>query len=199
MVPFFAMVAPLSLRFEPHELRPLRVSDYDLMVEAGVLTEKDRVELIEGALVQVAPQGEEHAWVVQRLTRLLVQRLSEEFEVRPALPLTVGEYSEPEPDFAIVTAAQGNRKTSHPDSAVLVIEVSRSSLRMDRMVKSRVYARGGIPEYWVIDVDHRRAEVFRQPNVERAEYLEHLEVSDEGTLASTSLPELTFELADLLP
>ena len=129
-------------------LRPLRRAEYDLLVEAGALA-GEPVELLEGALVRVSPQGGRHARTVARLVRLLNRELPGGWEVRPALPYLADDLSEPEPDVAVVPWRDDDR---HPDAAVLVVEVSRTSLVADLGVKARTCARSGVPEYWVVDL-----------------------------------------------
>ncbi len=129
-------------------LRPLRRVEYDALVEMGLL-EDERVELLEGALVELNPKGGRHARLVTGLNRLLSRRLPEELMVSVAAPYVADDLSEPEPDLAVVPYRSTDE---HPDSALLVIEVSRSSLSKDLGVKARTYARSGVPEYWVVDV-----------------------------------------------
>lgn len=129
-------------------LRPLRRADYDVLVEAGGLADEP-VELLEGALVEMSPQSEPHARLVALLTRHFTRALSDEWLLRQDLPFVAGDYSEPEPDIAIVPWANNDR---HPSSAALIIEVSRSSLVKDLGAKARIYAGADVAEYWVIDV-----------------------------------------------
>lgn len=141
-------------------LVPLTRLQYDALVETGALDDA-RVELLEGALVEVAPQGLEHADVVEALNRLLARGLPERLRLRPALPFAASDTSEPEPDFAVVAGARDRQ--SHPQAAVLVVEVSQSSLAKDLGVKAGVYAAAGVPTYWVIDLPHRCVHVHTAP------------------------------------
>lgn len=142
-------------------LVPLTRVQYDALVETGALDDA-RVELLEGALVEMAPQGLEHANLVVGLNTLLVRGLPEPLRLRPALPFAATDTSEPEPDFAVVS---GSRPVdSHPQAAVLVIEVSQSSLRKDLGVKAQVYAEAGVPTYWVVDLGHRVVHVHAEPS-----------------------------------
>lgn len=148
------MVAIVALTTEPGErLHPLTVDDYHRMVEVGILMEDDPVELLEGALVEVAPEGPAHATVVADVARFLIKGLPDEERllVRVGSPLTFRPHSEPQPDFSIVDRA-ASTLTEHPVGAHLVVEVSHSSRRIDRGRKARIYARAGIREYWILDL-----------------------------------------------
>ena len=150
------------LRVIPTDVHRLSVGQYHRMVGAGVFGELRRIELLDGVVVQKPVSSPPHARVIVRLTRLLLSKLGGKYEVRVQLPITLGNRSEPEPDFSVVRAPVPRR--SHPRFAVLVIEVSRSSLRKDRVTKGRIYAQAAIPDYWIIDIPHRRVEVYRRPD-----------------------------------
>ena len=140
------------------------------MASAGIFDEDERVELLEGVIVAMTPQSAPHARRIQWLTRFLVRTLGDEYAVRPQLPLTLGERNEPEPDLAVVRT-DATSEDRHPQTAVLVIEVAGDSLRRDRRVKAAVYARAGIPEYWVVNLEARavRPSRTRKPRPERTE------------------------------
>ena len=133
----------------PELLRPLRRAEYDQLVDQGAFDD-EKIELIEGVLVEMSPEGTDHAWVIQQLTKLLARALPEHLALRVTAPWAASERSEPEPDLAVVPAA--NYRRDHPAAARLLIEVSRSSRRKDLGVKARVYAAAGVPEYWVVDL-----------------------------------------------
>ena len=177
--------------------RRFTVAEYHLMLDAGVLHEDDRVELLEGAIVEMSPQGEKHMRVITRLTRAFARQLGDEFQVRPQGPLTLGD-SEPEPDLAIVRSEDAVSAEEHPRRAVLAVEVATSSLVPDRTVKSRIYARAGILEYWLVDVGGRCVEIRRGPDQDTARYRSVETLKAPGAL--TSPPALTgfsFQVADL--
>lgn len=169
--------------------QPLTVDQYHQMIEAGILGEDDRIELVHGILIARAPQGGAHARIIQRLTGLLVRGVGEAYDVRVQLPLTLrGDQSEPEPDFAIVRAGDSGGGGDHPAAPLLVIEVSRSSLRFDRLVKGRLYARAGITEYWIVDVNGRQIEVMRDPDPAAGAYRDLSVVGPEDALSPVALP-----------
>jgi Uma2 family endonuclease len=136
----------------PGELRPLLRTEFERLAEQGAF-EDENVELLEGVLVEMSPEGTEHAWVVQQLIKLLSRGLPDELSLRAAAPWAASARSEPQPDLAVVPAA--NYRSDHPSDARLLIEVAYSSRRKDLMVKARIYAAVGVPEYWVIDLVDR--------------------------------------------
>jgi len=142
----------------PERIRPLRRDEYDRLVAAGCF-EDEKIELLDGVLVEMSPQGVGHAYAIQQLIMLLVPALVGRAVVRPQSPLAVSDDSEPEPDLAILPSGDYSRQ--HPTHALLVIEVAESSLRKDRRLKAALYARAGIPEYWIVNLADGLIEVHR--------------------------------------
>lgn len=173
--------------------RPLKVSEYVTLAELGAF-DNEKVELLRGRVVRMAPQGEEHAWVVQTLVSLLVRYFDSMATVRPALPLHASEDSMPEPDFALIPKMKV--PGPHPRTALLLIEVSNSSLRLDRKVKAPLYAEGGSPEYWIVDVAAARLEVFRAPVA--GTWTEHFTLTASDTIRPVSFLEVEFPLKEFL-
>ena len=157
------------LSFQPHiedlvateRLRPLRRVEYDRLVEDGFFDEDEKIELLDGVIVQMTPQGIGHAAAIERLTQVLVLALVPRARVRVQLPYAASDVSEPEPDVAVVPP--GDPERSHPDRSLLLVEVAESSLAKDRRVKTRIYAAAGVPEYWIVDVAGRTIEVRTDP------------------------------------
>lgn len=143
----------------------LDVDDYHRMAEAGILAEDDRVELIEGDIIDMAPIGEDHAATVGVLTGLLVRAFGERAIVWPQNPVRLDRMSEPQPDFTVLRPrADGYRNgMPGPTDVLLLIEVADSSLRFDRAVKLPLYARAGIAEVWIIDLRRRVLLAHREP------------------------------------
>ena len=121
--------------------RRITVDEYHRMIAAGILGEDEHVQLIAGTLVAMTPQGGPHARVIQRLNRLLVRAVGDDLVVRPQLPLTLVDDSEPEPDLAVVRARDAESGERHPRTALLVVEVAGESLPLDRRVDHCVHAR----------------------------------------------------------
>jgi Uma2 family endonuclease len=177
--------------------RRITLDEYHRMVEAGILGEDEHVELVDGVLVAMAPQGRAHARVIQRLTRLLVRTLGDDLEVLPQLPLTLPDDSEPEPDLAVVRAEDAQSGEHHPRTALLVIEVAGDSLRFDRGSKAALYARAGIPEYWIVNLAESTVEVHREADSEAGAYRSNTIVPAGRDLAAASVPGLSIEVATL--
>jgi Uma2 family endonuclease len=141
------------------------VDEFHRMGEVGIFPEGNRLELVNGEIVEMTPIGSAHATCVRDLDEWLQPLLRGEAVVSAQQPLTVEFDGEPIPDITILRPRADRYRHSHPTSAdaVLVIEVGDSSVLFDRNVKSRMYARAGVPEYWVVDLPRRRVAVFRSP------------------------------------
>lgn len=196
-VPGKAARPGLSSMTGPDPARPLKVEEYHRMIEAGILGEDEPVQLIDGVLVAMTPQGAPQALVIQRLNRLLLQQVGEAFEVRPQLPLTLENESEPEPDLAVVRAEDARSRTRHPGTALLVIEVAGESLRLDRQSKAALYARAGIPEYWIVNLADATVEVQRDPDPVAGSYRTRLSRAPGDVLSTGSVPGIRVEVAAL--
>ncbi len=142
-------------------IRPLRRVEYDRLVSLGMFQD-EHIELLEGVLVAMSPIGAPHNSAVQKLNRLFVRALDERAAVRCQMSFAALEFSEPEPDFAIVPP--GEYDTDHPSQAYLIVEVAESSLAVDRGKKLRLYASCGVPEYWVVNLPERCIEVYTGPS-----------------------------------
>jgi Uma2 family endonuclease len=146
--------------------RRFNVREYYQMASAGILTEDDRVELIEGEIVEMSPIGSRHAACVGRLNRLFNTQLGERALVRVHDPVRLNERNEPEPDVALVLPRGDFYASSHPSPSdvLLIVEVADTSAAYDRSTKAPLYARAGIPEVWLVDLEHDRIEVLREPS-----------------------------------
>jgi Uma2 family endonuclease len=142
------------------DLRPISRVEYDRLLADGWF-EGERIELLEGMLVEMSPEGPEHAWVVQELNRLLTTGLPAHLRVRVANPWAASDLSEPEPDIAVVP--KGDYRRSHPATAVVLMEVSGSSRSKDLGSKAKTYARAGAERYWVIDLVARLVHEHTSP------------------------------------
>jgi Uma2 family endonuclease len=177
--------------------RRITVDEYHRMIEAGILGEDEHVQLLSGTLVAMTPQGRPHARVIQRLTRLLVRAVGDDLEVLTQLPLTLLDESEPEPDLAVVRAEDAQSGEHHPRTAVLVTEVAGDSLRLDRQSKAALYARAGIPEYWIANLAEATVEVHREPDPAAATYRVRTVVPSGETLVPAAVPGVRIDVAAL--
>ena len=173
------------------------------MGDAGIFAPGERVELIEGEIIPVSPQNPLHAKIVERLTTLLVMNFGKTHGIRVQLPLTLTGHSEPEPGFALVSLAHERSGPRHPASADLVIEVADSSLSFDRGEKASLYAKVGIPDYWIVNARNRRVEIRRDPAecidaVYGWEYTTLNILAPSQKVSPLFSPEVILEISDLL-
>jgi Uma2 family endonuclease len=188
----------LLTRYPWVKRRPLTVAEYYRMGDAGILTEDDRVELIEGQLVAMTPIGSGHSGTVNGLNHLLVRAVGERGVVAVQNPVRLDDHSEPRPDFAVLRPRPDAYRRAHPRPAdvLLLVEVADSSLAYDRAVKRALYARHGIHELWIVDLGAGEVEVCRDPRGERYESVVR---AGRGTiLEPTLLPGAAIAVADIL-
>lgn len=155
----------MDVTFQPTR-RLFSVAEYHRLGEAGVLTEDDRVELIEGEILAMTPIGSRHAACVDRLTALLVRAVSPGAIVRVQNPIRLGDRSEPEPDLCVLRPRDDYYAEAHPGPAdvLLIVEVSDPSAGYDRATKLPLYAGAGVPESWIVDLLEERVEVHAAPS-----------------------------------
>jgi Uma2 family endonuclease len=173
---------------EPGRYR-LSVREYDRMAKAGVFHPDARIELINGEIVTMTPIGDGHDYVVTRLEQLLHRHLDGRAVVRTQGPLLCGEWSEPEPDLAVVRGPleryQGRPTAS---DALLVVEVANSSLQRDQHDKVPLYGRLEVPEVWVVDLPHGRVRVYTEPKDDG--YATRAVLTPSDTLVPTAFPDV---------
>ncbi len=145
--------------------RRFTVDEYYRMADAGILHEDDRVELIDGEIVEMAPIGSRHAACVNRLAHLFSEKVSGRAIVSVQNPIHLGEHSEPQPDITLLSPQSDFYAGSHPRAAdaLLIVEVADTSRDYDREVKLPLYARSGVREVWLVDLEEDRVEVHREP------------------------------------
>lgn len=137
--------------------------EYYQMAEANILAPGERVELIEGEIIQMPSQKPSHSTGILTAQEALRTAFGSGFNVRPQLPLSLELASEPEPDIAVVPGSLRDYRTAHPSTALLVVEVSDTTLVFDRREKASLYARASIREYWVVNLPEQVVEVHRDP------------------------------------
>ena len=177
----------------------MTVERYFGLVEAGLLAEDDRVELLEGVIVAMAPSNPPHDSCVTRATLALLHAVRERAVVRPQCSLVIGRHSVPQPDVAVVPGALSDYDSRHPDAALLVVEVADSSLQQDRLTKAAIYAAAGIPEYWIVNLRGGVLEVMRDPDRAQARYRDAQTLRGGERVELTALPGAVVAVADLLP
>lgn len=145
--------------------RRLSVREYHDIIKAGILTDGEPIELLEGYMVQKMARGTSHDSVMDSLDGLWPDVVPDGWFVRSQRAITLAD-SEPEPDYAIVRGPRSRYRTTHPtpSDVGLVVEISASSLLIDTSDKARIYAAAGVPVYWVVNLPDRRVEVFTDPD-----------------------------------
>ena len=177
----------------------LNVDEYHRMAEAGILGENDRVELIDGALIDMATIGQDHAATVNGLTRVLVMACGDRAIVSVRNSVRLNRFNEPQPDVTLFRPRADNYRTGAfpglADVLLLVVEVADSTLRYDRTVKLPLYARAGIAEVWIVDLHRRVVDVHRAPVGDGYTTVETFGPEDTVTLALA--PEIAVKLRDV--
>lgn len=173
-------------------------SEYDAMTLAGVFGEDDRVELIEGEIIEMSPIGSDHAGVVNRLTWMLIQRLGDRAIVATQNPIRLGEHSEPQPDVVVAKFRKDFYRSSHPtpDDVLLVVEIADATLAIDRDVKVPLYASAKIAEVWLINLLESSIEVYSKP--EGRIYREKRTAREGETLTLSAFSNVAFNVREIL-
>jgi Uma2 family endonuclease len=173
------------------------IEEYQRLGESGLFNDR-RIELVEGCLLEMSPQGSKHASTLMKLVRLLPSIFDDRYSIAIQSPLAVSELSQPEPDAAVLLGEPEAFRDVLPKVALLVIEVSDTTLAFDRTTKSRIYAKAGIVDYWIINVVECCVEVNRQPT-SAGEY-EHKQILKSGDKVSPlAMLQASINVEVLLP
>jgi Uma2 family endonuclease len=178
--------------------RRFTVEEYYRMAEVGILTERDRVELIEGEIIEMSPIGFRHAFCASTLITRLTRAIGDRAHIWPSNPVRLFPDTEPQPDVTFIHGPL-SRYSGHPGPAdvVFLIEVADTSYRFDRYVKLPFYARAGVPEVWIVDLTHDVIEVFRQPSPSGYGSTQRIERG--GSVAPLAFPDVVLAASDILP
>ena len=178
--------------------RRFTVDEYHRMGEAGILSESDRVELIDGEIIEMAPIGVRHARQVTRIATRLTALVGDRAVVSVQNPVRLSDLSEPQPDISVLRPSPELFREAHPGASdiLLVIEVGDASADLDRRVKLPLYARAGVAEVWLVDLRADRVDVYRQPIEDRYDSLRTLEGTDAAPVPG--FPDLRLTRNDLL-
>lgn len=194
------MVALPSLPFDTQTLKRWSVDEYHRMAESGLLTACDRTELLAGQVILMIAKGTPHVTALRLLATALDKELANQpFFVSTQDPIQLDNYSEPEPDLAIVRGNFLDYAAHHPtpNDICLIVEVADSTLKQDCEVKDKLYAQAGITDYWVLDLPHRQLHVFRSPTA--TGYTSHLILTQNQKISPVYFPSSTLLLKNLLP
>jgi Uma2 family endonuclease len=178
--------------------RLFTVHDYYRMAEAGILRDDDRVELIEGEIIQMPPIGSLHASVVDRLNALIHSLTqTRQVHVRVQNPVRLDERSEPVPDLALLRPRPDRYRSAHPTprDVLLLVEVSDTSLAYDRGIKVPLYATAGIPEVWIANIASQAIELYRDPS--EGEYRSQAEARAGAVISPLLVLELSLPVAEI--
>jgi len=190
--------------FERPKTRLWTCDEYHRASELGLFGPDERLELLEGEIItKVSPQSKPHAQSIVLTAEALRRLFSEGYHIREEKPLVLTDRSEPEPDIVVVRGTS-RQSPDHPTpaTAVLVVEVSESTLTFDRTEKAVAYARSGIAEYWIVNLRARCLEVHRDPGPVQAEetgYRSKQTLAEDGEIAPLEKPGYRVAVADLLP
>ncbi|HRC71584.1 MAG TPA: Uma2 family endonuclease [Candidatus Competibacter sp.] len=174
------------------------VAEYHRMAEVGLLNEDSRVELIDGEIIEMAPIGSQHSGKVNRFISLFSKVFSNRAIISAQNPIVMGGYGEPQPDITILRWREDFYEQAHPhaEDVLLIVEISDSTLHYDRDVKVPLYARNGIPEVWLLDVQNRQLEIYREPI---NGIYQQRDCRRTGQLAPILCPDASIDLAELFP
>ncbi|NEP05139.1 MAG: Uma2 family endonuclease [Okeania sp. SIO2G4] len=178
--------------------RLFTVDQYYKMLEAGVFTENERVELIRGEIITMSPMGIRHAGCVNRLNELFFLRLAQTVTVGIQIPVRLNNNSEPEPDISLLQRRPDFYETQQPqpENVFLLIEVSDTTVKYDQEVKIPLYAENNIVEVWLVNLTEECLEVYRQPTANGYEIVQTFQRGE--TLSIQALPNVTFTVDEIL-
>jgi Uma2 family endonuclease len=175
------------------------VQEYHHMSEVGILDASERTELIAGKIVLKTAKTPLHVIALRLLASSLEKSLDESALVRTQDPIQLDNFSEPEPDLAIVKGTMFDYAERHPspEDVYLVVEIADSTLKKDCEVKDKLYARSNIADYWVVDVKNRQVHIFRTPTP--TGYASHLILSESQTISPLAFPSIVIPISSILP
>jgi len=171
--------------------------EYERLAEDGFFGPEGRVELIEGIVYDMSPQKSLHAAGVRLVERALSRIFGDGWDVRGQMPLALGDDSEPEPDVAVVAGSPRDYRDAHPTTAALIVEVADASVAYDRKRKAPLYARAGIPEFWLLVLSEEKLEVYRDPSP--LGYRSRRVLGRGDTVSPLARPDVALTVDDLLP
>lgn len=177
--------------------RLINVSEYHGMAEAGILKPQDKVELIHGEILEMSPIGSKHAAIVVKLNKLFNHIISDDQLISIQNPICINDLNEPEPDISVLKAKADFYAESHPKGTdtLLVIEVSDSTLSYDKEIKLPLYATGGVPEYWIINLQKNEIEVHRSPE---GDVYKRIQIAQQGDTIELMFNNQSIEVNQLL-
>ncbi|MDJ0661155.1 MAG: Uma2 family endonuclease [Crocosphaera sp.] len=181
-------------------LRLWTVEDYHRMVETGILQPDEPVELIAGQIIQkMSPQGTPHAATIRIVSGLLEKCLGKQVLVQTQLPIQLNNFSEPEPDIALIVADELRYLDHHPfpSEVYLIVEIADSTIKRDCQIKALDYGSSGIKDYWVLDINNRCLHVFRK-GTEKG-YEEEMILQENESVSLLEFSDINIKVSEMLP
>lgn len=175
------------------------VERYLELGECGVLSPDDRVELLDGLIVAMSPPSPRHDAAVERVQYALLRKLGLDVSIRVRCSFVAGDRSAPQPDVMVIPGRVSDYDDHLPARAFLLVEIALSSLAQDRLTKSAIYARAGVPCYWIVNLRNGCVEAYRDPDPRNACYRDVRRVTDAGSITIDAFPGVSFEAAEFLP
>ncbi len=187
------------ITLEPSAIKRWTANDYRRMSEFGILDCNERTELIDGHITLMAAKGNPHVTSLHLLANILRDRLGNSALVRTQDPIHLDNFSEPEPDLAIVRGTVLDYAEQHPspEQIYLIVEVADSTLKQDCEIKDKLYAKAGITDYWVLAPQKRQLHIFRKPTA--IGYTEHLILTEPNQASPLAFPDVAIAIASILP
>lgn len=183
----------------PLRLRLFTVDEYDRMIAAGILSEDERLELLEGVILTMSPKGDPHSTATDRAAKCFIKRLDERALVKNQNPIRLNAHSEPEPDLvlAVPQEKEYSDRKPNPEDILLILEVSDTTLRTDRQKKGQLYAAAGIIQYLILNLKSRELEDYREPGADG--YRSKQTYGAEQSFSLVAFPDVTIGVGELLP
>ena len=180
------------------DIRLLTVQEYHRIAEIGILEADERVELLAGQIVKMPAKGTAHGAALKRTVELLQNLLWGLVLLSIQDPVRLNNFSEPEPDIALLVRDPLYYEDHHPtpSEVYLIIEVADTTLSTDLGIKANLYAQSGIADYWVLDVNNRQLNIFREPSQDG--YLSQVILADDGSICPLQFPDVSFAVRDML-
>ena len=179
------------------DIRRLTVWEYHQLGEIGILEPDEQVELVGGQIINKPVKNPPHSAATKRVEKLLENCLGRQVLIRNQEPVRLDKYSEPEPDIAVVKADPLYYEQKHPvpEEVFLLVEIADTTLKRDREYKGLAYARSGIKDYWILDINDRQLLVFRQPSTEG--YKEELCLTLTESISPLAFPKVSIKIAQM--
>ncbi len=177
--------------------RLITVAEYDRMIEAVIYTENDRIELLNGEIIELMPKGPKHTSANSRIVRFFIKLFGEKVIVRGQDPIWLDGISEPEPDIVLAKWNETEYSEGHPTPAdiLLIMEISDTTLTYDREAKAKAYSRNGIQQYLLLNLQNETIEDFREPSDDAYQFKRTLRKGD--SLNLVAFPEIEINIDEL--